>query len=335
MFSFAGAFTSLTLVYLVAAVTAGPVKVPTTRAPCSKIDIFKEWRDLTINEKADYIRSVKCLMATPSKEDREAVTSRFEEFQATHILLTERVHPVGHFLPWHRHLGTLYFHALRDECGYKGPYAFWDWSRDADSSLPLTDSPIFDPITGFGGDGVPGTYQLPPDPKGESFTNIGIYRGCIGDGPFKDALVHRGPGKLITTHCIVRGIDESWRRAVVSSNINRIINNSTTFDRFMLLINSPHGAGHGIVGGEMLNIYSAGADPLFYLHHANLDRVWWKWQNADPTTRLYEISGPTTPGGRDEITLDFAMDFPALGPNITVGEVMDSTTSPSCFTYAY
>ena len=22
------------------------------------------------------------------------------------------------------------------------------------------------------------------------------------------------------------------------------------------------------------------ADPLFYLHHANIDRLWWKWESA-------------------------------------------------------
>ncbi|TFK21692.1 Di-copper centre-containing protein [Coprinopsis marcescibilis] len=341
MVSFTAALLSLALGFFASSVVAVPAEHPVSRrAPCSQIDVHKEWRDLTTTEKADYIRAVKCLMTTPPREQREAVTNRYEEFQATHILLTERVHSVGHFLPWHRHLNNLYHGALRNECGYTGPFTFWDWSRDADSTLPLKNSPIFDPNTGFGGDGVPGTYKLPPDPKGESFTNVGNYKGCIGDGPFKGVMVHRGPGKLITTHCIVRGIDESWRRGVVSSNVNNIIQTSATYERFRLTIDDLmrghiHGSGHGIVGGEMLNIYSAGADPLFYLHHANLDRVWWKWQNANPSQRTYELSGPTTQQGKIQITLDFMMDFPALGPNITVRDVMDASQSPSCFKYAY
>lgn len=37
--------------------------------------------------------------------------------------------------------------------------------------------------------------------------------------------------------------------------------------------------------------YLAG-DPLFFLHHANMDRLWWSWQTRDLSKRLKDISGP-------------------------------------------
>ncbi|KAF6755029.1 hypothetical protein DFP72DRAFT_812163 [Ephemerocybe angulata] len=139
-------------------------------------------------------------------------------------------------------------------------------------------------------------------------------------------------------HCLVRGMDESWRRAVMSANVVNVLQ-SESYEAFRLFIdeflNPIHGGGHANVGGEMLNIYSAAADPIFYLHHANLDRAWWKWQEADKASRMYDTSGPTEQKGNVQVTLDFEMDFPALGPNITIRDVMDARTYPSCFTYGY
>ncbi|KAJ3526902.1 hypothetical protein NMY22_g9986 [Coprinellus aureogranulatus] len=332
-------------VVLVSAVIAFPVS--STRreekplgTKCSLIDNRREWRDLTVEQRLSYIEAIHCLHKLPPHDKTRAATTRFEEFQATHILLTDRIHSVGHFLPWHRHLVTLYNRALQEECGYVGPTTYWDWTRD-DTSLPVRQSPIFDPVTGFGGDGVPGTYTLPPDPKNESDTFPGagsfIYKGCVQDGPFKNWIVHLGPGKMNTEHCLVRGMQEFARQAYTTSNVDRILK-AETFEDFRnladeLTMRGIHGSGHLLVGGEMTNTYSAGADPLFYMHHGGLDRVWWQWQEINRETHLYDISGPSTKFGSDNITLDFELDFPALGPNITVRDTMDSLLEPNCFTY--
>lgn len=34
------------------------------------------------------------------------------------------------------------------------------------------------------------------------------------------------------------------------------------------------------------DFYASPGDPLFYLHHAMLDRVWWIWQMQDPENRV-------------------------------------------------
>lgn len=40
---------------------------------------------------------------------------------------------------------------------------------------------------------------------------------------------------------------------------------------------TPHGAVHVAVGGRMGHPNSAGLDPIFWLHHANIDRLWSSW----------------------------------------------------------
>ncbi|TFK18628.1 Di-copper centre-containing protein [Coprinopsis marcescibilis] len=317
-------------------VTAASVPVVNTRSTCSKIQVRREWRDLAIDQRLGYIKAVLCLQSLPPTDTTRTATTRFEEFQATHIYLTERIHSVGQFLPWHRHLVTLYNNALREECGYHGPETFWDWTRDGDSNRPILESPIFDPVTGFGGDGVPGTYTLPPDPDGLSSVPFPArWKGCVQDGPFNATVINLGPGRLLTKHCLVRDIDESWKFTMTSENVAKQMDASKTYEQFRViidnLVNGIHGSGHVLVGGEMTNTYSA--DPLFYMHHSNLDRFWWKWQMVDPENRMFDVSGPTTQTGKVEVTLDFELDFPALSHNYTVRDIMDPSVGPGCFVY--
>ena len=51
-------------------------------------------RTLNDTEKADYINAVKCLQSRPAFEPRaiSAIQSRFDDFQALHIQVADRVH---------------------------------------------------------------------------------------------------------------------------------------------------------------------------------------------------------------------------------------------------
>ena len=44
----------------------------------------------------------------------------------------------------------------------------------------------------------------------------------------------------------------------------------------------PHGSVHVGVGGWLGAFNTAGLDPLFWLHHANIDRLWQVWLNRNP-----------------------------------------------------
>ena len=40
---------------------------------------------------------------------------------------------------------------------------------------------------------------------------------------------------------------------------------------------NPHFFTHIALGGDMADFSTVGGDPLFYLHHCNLDRIWESW----------------------------------------------------------
>jgi peroxiredoxin len=53
---------------------------------------------------------------------------------------------------------------------------------------------------------------------------------------------------------------------------------------------NPHFFTHIAIGGDMSDFATVGGDPLFYLHHCNLDRIWESWNrlgNKNPTDPKY------------------------------------------------
>ena len=53
---------------------------------------------------------------------------------------------------------------------------------------------------------------------------------------------------------------------------------------------NPHFFTHIAIGGDMADFATVGGDPIFYLHHCNLDRIWESWNrlgNSNPTDPKY------------------------------------------------
>ena len=67
----------------------------------------------------------------------------------------------------------------------------------------------------------------------------------------------------------------------------------------------PHNNVHGLIGGHgglMTRPASAALDPIFWLHHANIDRLWQTWNQGpparpDPPDSFWR-HGPSGPGQR-------------------------------------
>ncbi len=74
-------------------------------------------------------------------------------------------------------------------------------------------------------------------------------------------------------------------------------------------------------------------DPLFFLHHAQLDRMWWKWQLDSPQTRLFEYTGLPRFGSTREASLDDSLTYGGFIPDISVRKVMDTEGGLLCYRY--
>ena len=105
----------------------------------------------------------------------------------------------------------------------------------------------------------------------------------------------------------------------------------------------------------MQNPVLSPGDPVFFLHHTNLDRLWWVWQSANLTYRLTDMAGNNTPS--DEFntanswdapganftqysgdngtvtTLNHVLSMYEMIPNVTIAEIMDIGDDVICAEY--
>ena len=66
--------------------------------------------------------------------------------------------------------------------------------------------------------------------------------------------------------------------AAIASNVPSILA-MDDFEDFAANMNAVHGGVHIWVGGSMSLVSDSPADPIFWMHHANLDRLWWVWHS--------------------------------------------------------
>ena len=98
---------------------------------------------------------------------------------------------------------------------------------------------------------------------------------------FPDWLV----GVLPTVHTptrtitVVRSPGSGGGLASIASSTPTAMS-KTNYGDFSAIINGVHGSVHIWVGGTMSDAAVSPADPVFWLHHGNLDRLWWVWYNS-------------------------------------------------------
>ncbi|KAL4887208.1 tyrosinase central domain protein [Aspergillus karnatakaensis] len=340
---------------LIAVLWENTAVVATYTPPCTKqtAAIRREWAALSPDERKDYINALHCLEAKQPIYNTEVypgVRNRWDDFVATHINYTLSIHYSGLLLPWHRNFVNLWETALRQECGYRGYQPYWDW---ASNSLDLAGSPHFDGSeTSLSGDGEYDD-QLERDntlPKGTG-------GGCVISGPFKNHTVNMGPlwmapsgvfppdAYAYNPHCLRRDLNTRVSAYCNSPDGSEALLEAADIIEFQTIADKglqgaqqhgPHGCGHVSVGPSMTDLYAAAADPIFFLHHANLDRLWALWQEKDEEKRRVALNGtssmynaPDTPN----VTLDSPLLYGELDKVRYIREMMDPMAEGLCYRY--
>jgi hypothetical protein len=156
-----------------------------------------------------------------------------------------------YFLPWHRLMLYEFEGVIREVL------------HDEDFSLPY-----WNPVTGNPDDLVlPAVFRDPGTTLYDGTRWFWVNGGERIDTPFRDWLT----------------LDALNEKFYIDSPTGSLGFNPR-------LDQNPHFFTHVALGGDMADFSTVGGDPLFYLHHANIDRIWESWNrigNSNPTDPKY------------------------------------------------
>ncbi|GIZ48654.1 hypothetical protein CKM354_001170600 [Cercospora kikuchii] len=331
-------FTSILLPSLLASsVYALPQTSVTSSSPqtypqrCKSPQLRKEWRQLNAKERKAYTDAVLCLKSKPSQIGLS--TSLYDDFPYVHQQVDKEVHFVASFLPWHRYFLSLYETALQQQCSYKGLVPYWDWTLDSPHNV--SQSHLWSSKTGLGGNGNPlKTVSL----------SDGSTRNCVTDGPFKNLKVSYF-GSSLDGHCLTRNFNNGTEQIgdmlafAYKPDVVAEIQGLKDYDSYRRRLESgPHGAIHSAVGGDLIPATSPN-DPVFFLHHAQIDRLWWLWQQKDPKKRNAEFGGNRmqedfgAEGSSPKAQLGDVMSVRELGGDVKVKDFMTTESPRLCYRY--
>ncbi|KAG7365371.1 tyrosinase central domain containing protein [Nitzschia inconspicua] len=221
----------------------------------------RAWRDLTCEEQDDFLQVIVDMK----------VDGIYDEFVWLHNEVALQTHYTVEFLPWHRWFTWQFEKAMQEFTGRCIYIPYWDWERDSGREWA---SHVFHEDT-------LGTW---------SGTRLQNGRQCTADGiassfgtPFQSSMSETGQSCL--ERVFLSGFSFSGEAEVLALITNydqyadTVPGQQDGMNGFRVDYEAgPHLLVHGIVGGQMESHFSV-ADPLFWLHHSNVDRHYSLWQD--------------------------------------------------------
>merc|ERR1712194_767366 len=205
-------------------------------------------------------------------------------------------HGTDQFLHWHRmylfDLETM-LQAAANSCEVTLPY--WNWALDFEDS---TNQAVWGPNR-YGSLNITANisevnlyeYNILPVwlPA-----NIGFFERSAGrivsDGKFGSASefaqtpILRNWAEVPVSGTSIQTL-QTQLEIVSERNINipeefPMQNNLTGWNGFVNVLEQWHGRMHGVIGGFMGGLFTSSYDPIFFAHHAHVDKIWKDWQDT-------------------------------------------------------
>mmetsp|Transcript_25494 Transcript_25494/g.59729 ORF Transcript_25494/g.59729 Transcript_25494/m.59729 type:complete len:559 (-) Transcript_25494:133-1809(-) len=229
----------------------------------------RAWRDLTCQEQDDFLTAIV----------RVKDSGAYDEFIDVHLAVAQFTHGPAEFLPWHRWFIWNFEKLLQETMGRCIYIPYWDWERDAEWEA---ESDVMHPAT-FGSWGATSgagcamngiTNYHPPFQQSPGVNNGP--RGCVTRN-FLEGWSFTGEAQILAMIANYNQFADTTGAGLFNDQSNPTEVGTTNSFR-MEFENGPHMLVHGIIAGHMGSNWSP-SDPLFYLHHANIDRIWTMWQD--------------------------------------------------------
>lgn len=197
---------------------------------------------------------------------------------------------------------------------------YWDWTR---TFADPRGAEVFDggEESSLGGNGAVveagrrrGEVRIGLPGGGEMVIPPATGGGCVKTGPFREGRfeVRLGPvgyepvgpggGLGYNPRCLTRDLSPVFSLGTRPSAVVGLVDGcGGDLGCFVEELDAPggvpggvHACGHWQVGLNALDAYASPSDPVFWLHHAQVDRVWSIWQGQDLAERTYMVWGTGT-----------------------------------------
>nr|GAT58376.1 di-copper centre-containing protein [Mycena chlorophos] len=365
----------LSLLHVISFANAAATVHPPAHGPgatCKNPAVRKEWRSLTKTEQKNWINAVTCLAKKPHRPSLAPTvpiaeslippinpnSSAYDDWAYVHMIRF-----TGLFFPWHRWLLSAFETDLKENCGFQGTQPYWDWSLDAKN---VAKSPLFtnfDKETGLGGWG---------DPANDYAVHTGAFSNTSG---FKFA--YPSPHTLrrnltmqpflgntvFLTDPAQRAlyVNETFTPAQVHKMVNGFVGDYKGLQTYIEGFNGTHQGVHLMLGGDLGGNCPANAvvpaqcqnnnptyatnEPMFWMHHAMVDKIWADWQANNKHNGKSYFGGsveslknvsyfnefPT--GAPPNYLVNDTMPADGLFPDPTISSMLSTTEGPLCYVY--